>query len=314
MQTVEKDLVTEWWDHGSGRIHPRQDQAFRDMFGDYLTRYVSVHFHPLMAGCQDGKDHHWITAHFGENYLSVQLNCLVWENVNRLKDYYESLPQQTKKTRQKVETYAQISDELKAQINKWMWVDSEKYQGFRNCSFDLQEKQTSSILYGDLSAEIFPLFVGLATEEQAQLTMANLKKYYEGDIGLATTSPKLRDDSILSAPAGWSEDSLQWEINAWGPMMIVAVDGLLRYGKGDPDSEFTKYAISLQQKWVKALERLFYQQDENGNQLYFREKMQYTEDQNDEMSEGYYSNLPGFGWTIASYVVFLNNLAKEKNI
>ena len=314
METVEQDLVTEWWDYGSGRIHPRQDKAFHALFGDYLTRYVSVHFHPLLAGCQDGKDHHWITAHFGENYLSVQLNCLVWANVNRVKAYYASLPKQSKKTRQKVETYSQISQELKAQINQWMWVDSGKYRGFRNCSFDLKKQETAAILYGDLSAEIFPLFVGLATEKQAQITMENLKAYYEGDIGLATTSPRLRDDKILSAPDGWSPDSLQWEVNSWGPMMIVAVEGLLKYGKGDPESEFTKFAVSLQQKWVAALEALFYQHDERGQQLFFREKMKFQKDEDVEMSEGYYSNLPGFGWTIASYALFLNNLAKENHI
>jgi neutral trehalase len=51
MKTVEEELFTEWWDHGSGRIHPRQDTEFYKMYKPYMTRYVSVHFHPLLVGC-----------------------------------------------------------------------------------------------------------------------------------------------------------------------------------------------------------------------------------------------------------------------
>jgi neutral trehalase len=190
-------------------------------------------------------------------------------------------------------------------------IDTRRHHGFRNYAW----KTEQPIAYGDLSAEVFPLFVGLATLDQAIRTMKNLKRYYEGDIGLASTSLMLRiGGPLASEPLGWTADKCQWEVNAWPPLMMIAIEGLRRYGdkESNPDipdehrSAFTEYAQELEKKWVAWLESYFKKHKR------FSEKTPF--DSAVPLSEGFYGNLPGFGWTIASYVTCLQRLAKEDKI
>lgn len=313
MEMAEKDLFKEWWDYGSERIHPRQDPYYhgnsepkgKEAEAPFyskdkrptLTRYTSIHYHPLIVGCQDGKDHNRINAHYGENYLSVQLHALIWALVDRLVTYYD-LPGKDKERKQ---FYVDALADLKHDINELMWDDRAPENGaFRNYSL----KDGAPIEYGDLSAEVFPLFVGLATPEQAKKTMNNLKRYYAGDIGLASTSLQLRTGSPLAETVpGWADDDTQWELNTWPPLMMVAVEGLLNYEEVEGTKEF---ATDLMQRWVAWLEYSFYDAPE-GTHGVIREKTQY--DTRVTLPKGFYGNLPGFGWTIAAYGTFLNRLS-----
>lgn len=295
MQTVERELFTEWWDHNLGRIHPRQDAnydkstLFYNEEAPYLTRYTSIHFHPLMVGTQDGKDHQRLTAGYGEDYLSVQLHSLIWSVLNHLAEYYAD-------DNERQALYQTAIEKLRTDINAFMW--NEEAGLYRNYSI----RDDEQIIYGDLSAQIFPLFVGLASLAQAQKIKNNLETYFESKIGLATTSETLRARGQLADPvAGWSDEDTQWELNIWPPLMMVAVEGLL-HEKYSSEPGFADYAIKLQQKWVAWLE---FQFEQDGT---FHEKS--PRDQVSDVSEGFYGNLPGFGWTIASYGTFLHRLAK----
>jgi hypothetical protein len=310
MRVVGDDLRSEWFDYRSGRIHPRQDEEFYQEYGPYLSRYVSIHFHPLLVGCQDGKDHHWLTAAYGEDYLPVQLNSILWANIGILKDYYESIGDQ--ETAAKL---AAVHQTMKDQINRLMWVEDDKWTGFRNYSMGSggdagRRLEKGPIYYGDMAAEVWPLFVGLATPDQAEVTLHNLRTYYQGDIGLASTNPTFVPGLITPARLeGWS---LQWEVNAWPPLMMVAVDGLLNYSEGD--DEFYRFAVELQRNWVSHLEQKFWQEEADPGILRpaFHEKAPY--DTRVKLDKGFYGNLPGFGWTIASYAVFLNRLVADGQI
>jgi neutral trehalase len=162
----------------------------------------------------------------------------------------------------------------------------------------------------DLSAEIFPLYVGLADNNQSKIIFENLQMYL-GDIGLATTRHRPGDELTMDVEKYYQ---CQWELNAWPPLMMVAVEGLERYyeklkAENDPDCEkFKQLSIQLQAQWVNALDYRFDHPDP-GKKSVFYEKMPHKSTQ--LIKKGEYGNLPGFGWTLASYVTFLNNLVTQ---
>jgi hypothetical protein len=164
MRMVEQELLTEWWDYGSGRINPRQNQDMAAAFGQYLTRYTSVHFHSLMAGCQDGKDHNWVTSAYGEQFLPVQLNALIWGNLGRLIEYYRT------RDPRRAQMYVDARQVMKDSLIDTFWVDGGLYgrqwAGWRNRSL---KGAQGHILYGDLMAELCPLFVGLMEDDPARV-------------------------------------------------------------------------------------------------------------------------------------------------
>ncbi len=319
MRVAQEELFTEWWDYGRQRIHPRQDPRFhenQEVKGreieapfynpeerPFLTRYVTVHFHSLLVGVQDGKDHQRLTAQYGEEYLAVQLHTLLWGLLDRLVDYYTHLNPDA----DRCQLYQDAQEKLGKTINDLMWNPDAPADGaWRNYSL----RDGTFIEYGDLSAEIFPLFVGLATRKQAEKTLENLKRYYTGDIGLASTSIYLRYGGPLAGTvSGWPESSTQWELNTWPPLMLVAVEGLMRDEYADIPGIQT-YATELMQRWVAWLEHSFF--DEH-SLLYqtIPEKCQF--DTRVLLSEGFYGNLPGFGWSIACYGTFLSRLSRIEN-
>lgn len=293
IRLAEADLVTEWWDLDSGRKNPRQSRRINwvERFGEYITRYTNVHYHPLLDGCQAGTDHNWVIAAHGSNHLPVQLNAIIYGTLGLLSIYYQEYTDDSRKAG----LYKDIQLKLRDRFNQLFWVKEGKFRGFRN--YSIVEGEEGPIQYGDLSAEIWPLWVGLATPEQAEVTRENIAQYYAGDIGIAATSEKLRTYSSLEAPVGWE---CQWELNCWPPFMLIAAEALMRYSQSPTDA-FAQNALSYQHKWVRWAENEFRQ---SGG---FHEKGPY--DSSQPVEQGYYGVLKGFGWTIATYMEFLKNLA-----
>ncbi|OGK38572.1 hypothetical protein A3F03_00440 [Candidatus Roizmanbacteria bacterium RIFCSPHIGHO2_12_FULL_41_11] len=293
IQMVEEELVSEWWDYESGKQQPRQTKQMFEKYG-LMTRYNSIHFHPLLDSCEDGKDHHWVTATYGANYLPVQINAIIYGILDRLVRYYssEKLGNDQTKTRQ----YAIFRERLHHDFNRRFWCKEGKWTGFRNYSLIDGE---GFIRYGDLAAEVWPLFVGLASKEQAEVTKNNLERYYAGDYGLASTSLALREGgSLTKPPAGYQ--SFQWEYpNCWPPLMLVAVEGLKKYG-------YLEEARKYEHRWVQYLESAFKLTG------FFTEKQPSAA--HVEVNKGYYGNIKGFGWTISVYLDFLKDLALSNNL
>jgi hypothetical protein len=299
METIRDELFSEWWDAATNRINPRQTPSFIEDYSPLLSRYVSIHFHPLLVGCQDGKDHNYINAKYGQEFIPVQLNSLIWKNLCILVDYYQQQGDE-----EQAKAFFELAEEMKRDMNHFFWQDEGPWRGFRN--YSIRESDEGPILYGDLSAEIMPLFVGWASQEQARITLENVKKYYQGDIGLAATSEELRvGGSITHAPEGFE---YQWEENAWPPLMIMAVLGFKQYSQ-HPGDEFDQFVLELEKNWVKALEKYFLQLQQETGRGVFYEKMPHST--TTEVNDGFYGNLPGFGWTIASYMMFIKDLAER---
>ncbi|MEK7078548.1 MAG: trehalase family glycosidase, partial [Patescibacteria group bacterium] len=224
VRVIEEELVTEWFDYRSGKQNHRQSEEMIKKYG-MLTRY-EPHSNPFMVGCEDGKDHNWIIATYSYEFLPVQLNAILYGTLTSLQQYYSSLTWGN--NTEKAALYDSLSKQMLADFQKTFWCTTEKWTGFRD--YSLLKGKEGHILYGDLSAEIFPLFFKLATPDQAEKTKNNLATYYKGDIGLSSTSLELRNGgSIPQEPVGpWK---FQWEYpNCWPPLMMIAVEGLKNYG------------------------------------------------------------------------------------
>jgi alpha,alpha-trehalase len=225
--------------------------------------------------------------------LPVQLNAIIYGILSFLTRYYKSKDHGNHSA--KAHKYEELKELFRKNFQDVFWHTGDKWEGFRN--YSLRTSDYGHILYGDLSAEIWPLYVGLATAEQAKTTKNNLEKYYKGDYGLATTSLELRDGgSLQSEPPGFS--SFQWEYpNCWAPLMYIACEGLKKYG-------YKKEALEYEKNWVKYIERTY------SETKTIPEKGPYQAGL--VPNAGLYGLLTGFGWTISVYLSFLHDLSESE--
>ncbi len=124
-------------------------------------------------------------------------------------------------------------------------------------------------------AFFYPLFVGLASEEEGAVAVRELEKY-EYTHGLVTCL----ENRV--------EGQYQWDYpNGWPPLHYFAIQGLLNYGYKD-------VAYRIASKWVLLIERIF----ETTGQLW--EKYNVVNGSLEVINE--YDMPPMMGWTAGTYV------------
>jgi len=126
---------------------------------------------------------------------------------------------------------------------------------------------------------VFPLFVNLATQEQADKVADVLRKDFLQPGGLVTTL---------------IENGQQWDApNGWAPLQWVAIKGLRNYGHDDLADEIAK-------RWVELNEKVYAQ------------SQKFVEKYNVESADGLggggeYVLQDGFGWTNGVYEALKRN-------
>jgi alpha,alpha-trehalase len=132
----------------------------------------------------------------------------------------------------------------------------------------------------------YPLWVGLATAEQARLVVANLSRL-EAAGGLLTSTTT--SGNQWDAPYGWA------------PLQLIAVQGLRRYG-------FHDEANRLATKWLDLVAKEFH---EHGVMVEKYDVVRRESDLADGLRFGYNTNEIGFGWTNAVFSELLAELEKR---
>jgi alpha,alpha-trehalase len=162
-------------------------------------------------------------------------------------------------------------------INRYLWDD--KTGLFFDFNFETGEQ--SSYRY---ATTFFPLWVGLATPEQAKAVQRNLE-VFEKPGGLAMST----DDS-----------GAQWDLPyGWGNIEMLAVEGLRRYG-------FTSDANRISYEFLSMVAENFRR---DGT---IREKYNVVSRSSEVHAElGYSVNVVGFGWTNAAFLELLHELPEE---
>ena len=162
----------------------------------------------------------------------------------------------------------------RALVNKYLW-NSERGLYF---DYDFEHRTQSSYVF---ITTFYPLWVGLASPEEARAVEGNLK-LFEHPGGLAMSQ---------------TESKGQWDFPyGWAPTQMIAVEGLRRY-KYDEDANRASYHF---------LAMILDNFRRDGT---IREKYNVvTRSSETTVEAGYHQNVIGFGWTNAVFLEFLRAL------
>lgn len=151
-------------------------------------------------------------------------------------------------------------------INEYHWDEQSGF--YKDFNFHLGKFTNVPSLAG-----VFPLFVAIATQEQADKVANVIRKDFLQPGGLVTTN---------------IDNGQQWDApNGWAPLQWVAIQGLKNYGHDDLADEIAK-------RWTELNERVY------KNTHKFVEK--YNVDSDDGLGGGgEYTLQDGFGWTNGVY-------------
>jgi alpha,alpha-trehalase len=206
------------------------------------------------------------------HYAPVCLNSLLYKTEKDLEQISRWLGHAAD-----AEKWSQRAEVRKTLISRYLW---DAKSGFF-FDFNFQTGQKSSYRY---ATTFYPLWAGLATEEQAKAVVKNLA-VFEKPGGLAMST---------------ENSGAQWDLPyGWGNIEMLAVDGLRRYG-------FTADADRISYEFLAMVAENF-RRDRN-----IREKYNVVTRSSEAHAElGYRMNVVGFGWTNAAFLELLHGLPKR---
>ncbi len=169
------------------------------------------------------------------------------------------------------------AQERRERIAKYLWDDG---QGLY-FDYDFTSGERSSYEY---ATTFYPLWAGLASEEQARAVVQNLSLFEQpGGIAMSPRDALAQWDS----PYGWA------------PIHLLAVEGLRRYGYLEEANRISyKFLDTVLQNFVR-----------DGS---IREKYDVaTESSKTHIGAGYVQNVIGFGWTNGVFLELLQGLPED---
>ena len=273
MSVAEAEYNNVWM----GTVKPNARLVYRG-----LSRYYDINYIDDLAEAESGWD---MTPRFNRKCLShvpVDLNSLLYKYEMDFARYYKLI-----KNQKKANQWKESADHRKAIINKLMWSN------IRGMYFDFNYvKEKRGDVYS--LAAYYPMWVGLANEQQAKLLVKNLKKFeYEG--GLATTdSTQLNQYMPGSTPMQWAYP------NGWAPLHFLVVKSLERYGYYD-------HARRIAFKWLKTNLDWF-----NMHGVFLEKYNVANPDK--PPAKGLYPSQTGFGWTNAVFERFCQDYIDNEPI
>lgn len=188
------------------------------------------------------------------------------------------------------------ADKRKKRMNRWLWDDASlqidaaaKFPGYRDYNF-----HESACLEFDIpqhrnyvfATAFYPLWTGIATEEQAALVVQHIYPKLITPNGLMTSN---------------RETGSQWDAPfAWAPLQVLAVRGLIRYG-------YTQEALAIAKGFLNTVNRGFLA---TGKIFEKYDMSDGSHNTSAKIDKGYSVNVEGFGWTNAA-VLELQQLVRQ---
>lgn len=193
--------------------------------------------------------------------IPVDLNSLLYHLETTIADAYRASFNFTK-----ARTFRARAKARKQAVQDYLWSEEEGF--FKDFNFHHSRHTSVTSLAG-----VFPLYVNLATQEQADKVADVLRKDFLHTGGLVTTL---------------IENGQQWDApNGWAPLQWVAIKGLRNYGHNDLADEIAR-------RWVELNEKVYAKSHK------FVEK--YSVQSEDGLGGGgEYVLQDGFGWTNGVY-------------
>ena len=206
------------------------------------------------------------------HYAPVCLNSLLYKAETDLERISNILGH-----REEAQQWQMRAAARKDRIQKYLW-DQQRGLFF---DYNLDTRARSTYEY---ATTFYPLWAGVATQEQAQAVVKSLP-LFEHPGGLAMSN---------------QEHGVQWDLPyGWAPVQLLAVEGLRRYG-------FDADANRISYHFLSMVARNF---RHDGT---IREKYNViTGSSESRIEAGYKQNVVGFGWTNAAFLVLLHELPQN---
>ncbi len=237
-----------------------------------LSRYCDHFITHLTAEHESGWD---MTSRFNEkclDYLPVDLNSCLYKYEIDLARIYGIL-----NLREKQKYYVKRARARREALVNLMWNEDKGF--FFDYNYRLKKQREFYSVAG-----FYPLWAGLASEDQAEELRKNLK-ILERDGGMANTQEK-----------GLSREFKQHDYpNGWPNQQWIVIKGLLNYG-------FKKDAERIARKWLDLNLKVF---EKTGK---FWEKYDVVECSVGK--SGRYPTQSGFGWTNAVFLRLISEFSK----
>ena len=234
-----------------------------------LSRYFDINYLDILASCESGWDHSTRCDDRLLEHVQVDLNSILYMRESLFSRAWTILGDETRAL-----AWTQRADARKQAINSLMW--NQELGFFFDYDFCKEEINLHPSLAG-----FFPLWCGLATQDQAQRMVAEWLPRFEYPGGLVTTFEK--------------QEGKQWAYpNGWAPLQWIVVDGLMRYG-------FLDDARRIMQKWCANCATVFKHTGEMWEKYNVIEIDTIPE-------EGLYGSVSGFGWSNSVFVDFVRLL------
>jgi alpha,alpha-trehalase len=214
-----------------------------------------------------------ITFRFGpygvdtHHYAPICLNSLLYKTETDLAEISELLNRPADR-----EAWREKARQRQERINRYLWDSSRGL--FTDYNFQTGRQSTY-----EYATTFYPLWVGLASNEQASAVEKNLPLFEQAG-GLAM--------SVKQTGAQWDAPY------GWAPIHLLAIEGLRRYGYGrDADRLSVKFLTMVLEN---------FRRDRT-----MREKYNVvTRSTVTRITAGYAVNVSGFGWTNAVFLELLH--------
>jgi alpha,alpha-trehalase len=256
-------ILNRYWDDSDV---PRQESYAQDVETTTKSgREKIAMYHHLRAGAESGWDFSSRWFKDAKNIITVQttdiipvdLNCLLYAlEINLAKA--ASLNKNTRAANQ----YLNKAAIRKKAILKYGWNNNVNFF----TDFNFRSNRADTII---TAAGFFPLFMKLATTDQAGKVVTKMKTTLLKDGGIVTTN---------------NTTGQQWDApNGWAPLQWIAVKGLENYNYKDPAEDIATRWIAINEKVFKSTGKMMEKYNVVDTHL--------------EAGGGEYSGQDGFGWT-----------------
>ena len=229
-------------DHVPGEMH-RNLRAAAESGWDFSSRWL--------------KQPEELSSIHTTDIVPVDLNCLLMQLEQTIADAYSLLHSPKTAAR-----YRALAEHRAEAINRYCWDDERGYY----FDYDVVVNQRKDVVS---AAGMFPLYVGIASQEQADRAAEQLQKTLLQKGGILTTT---------------HITGQQWDApNGWAPLQWVAIQGLRNYGQDELADEIKK-------RWLATVEAAYHAKGK------LVEKYNVT-DPSHAAGGGEYPLQDGFGWT-----------------
>ena len=211
---------------------PESLQEDKDVVGDIAGEYTEKLFLDLRAAAESGWDFssRWFddsndikTIHTTD-IVPIDLNCLLYHLEATIAETYQLMFQPILARK-----FRRLAEKRMAAINRYLWDDNKQY--FMDYDFRTGKRTKQMSLAG-----VYPLYVKIATPEQAKAVAKRLEKDFLKPGGLVTTLV---------------ETGQQWDSpNGWAPLQWIAILGLREYG-------YHELADKIKKRWMKTCEGVY---------------------------------------------------------